>query len=281
MTASSTGRAASPRPQLRRIANGLAYREVGYGRPLLLLHGLMVSGEMFDPLVERLQDSFRMLIPDLRGHGDSGDLGTPSDSATMARDVQQLMDEVGFHHGLVLGYSHGGTVAQELARARPAAVDGLFLTCTYACNVLTWRERIEGRILLALHTVVSPRMLANVIVREGPALGGLTADQVTWLRGIIGRNGRRQMRDAVRDGLLGFDSRPWLKDIAAQTLVIGGSGDRAVPRHHFDMLVSSIRRARGREIEGAGHALIWTHTDQLASIIRSQAVAWSAPSATT
>jgi len=82
------------------------------------------------------------------------------------------------------------------------------------------------------------------------------------------------MRGAVRDGLLGFDSRPWLSTIAAPTLVIGGSGDRAVPRHHFDMLVTSIPGARGREIEGAGHALIWTHTDQLTNIIRNQAAAW-------
>jgi 3-oxoadipate enol-lactonase len=262
---------------LRRVPNGLAYREVGHGRPLLLLHGLMASGEMFDPLVDRLQDSFRMLIPDLRGHGESRDLAGPYDSAIMARDVLRVMDETGFQHGLVLGYSHGGTVAQELARARPSAVDGLFLTCTYACNVITLRERIEGLVLLAIHTVVSPRMLANVIVREGSGLTGMTNEQVTWLREIIGRNGRRQMRGAVRDGLLGFDSRSWLRTISAPTLVIGGSGDQAVPRHHFEMLASSIPGAHGREIEGAGHALIWTHTDQLASIVRSQAVAWSGP----
>jgi pimeloyl-ACP methyl ester carboxylesterase len=260
---------------LRRIPNGLAYREVGHGRPLLLLHGLMASGEMFDPLVDRLQDSFRMLIPDLRGHGESGDLAGPYDSAAMARDVLRVMDETGFQHGLVLGYSHGGTVAQELARVRPSAVDGLFLTCTYACNVITLRERIEGLVLLAVHTVVSPRMLANVIVREGSGLNGMTNEQVAWLRDIIGRNGRRQMRGAVRDGLLRFDSRSWLRTISAPTLVIGGSSDQAVPRHHFEMLASSIPGALGREIEGAGHALMWTHTDQLARIIRSQAAAWS------
>ncbi len=258
-----------------RIPNGLAYREVGHGRPLLLLHGLMASGAMFDPLVARLQDDFRMLIPDLRGHGKSGDLAGPYDAATMARDVLRVMDESGFQHGLVLGYSHGGTVAQELARVRPKAVDGLFLICTYACNVLTLRERIEGLVLLALHTVVSPPTLAKAIVRRGPALGNMTDEQVSWLRGIIGENGRRQMRGAVRDGLLSFDSRSWLQMIAVPTLVIGGSGDRAVPRHHFDMLVSSIPGACGHLIEGAGHALMWTHTNQLAGIIHSQADAWS------
>jgi 3-oxoadipate enol-lactonase len=276
MSAQSSGSSiAMNAPKLRRVPNGLAFREVGQGRPLLLLHGLMASGEMFDPLVERLRDSFRMLIPDLRGHGASGDLAGPYDSARMAHDVLRVIDEAGFGHGLVLGYSHGGTVAQELARARPSAVEGLFLTCTYACNIMTLRERIEGLVLLGVHTLVSPRTLAKVIVREGPALSGMTDKQVRWLREIIGRNGRRQMRGAVRDGLLRFDSRPWLNTIAVPTLVIGGSGDRAVPRHHFEMLMSTIPGARGREIEGAGHALLWTHTDRLASIIRSQATAWS------
>ena len=160
---------------LRRVPNGLAYRQVGHGRPLLLLHGLMASSEMFDPLVERLRDSFRMLIPDLRGHGASGNLTGPYDSAGMARDVLRVMDEAGFPHGLVLGYSHGGTVAQELARTRPSAVDGLLLTCTYACNTMSFRERVEGLVLLALHTVFSPRTLAKAIVRPGPVLGDSAA----------------------------------------------------------------------------------------------------------
>jgi pimeloyl-ACP methyl ester carboxylesterase len=198
----------------------------------------------------------------------------------MARDVVRVMDETGFQRGLVLGYSHGGTVAQELARARPQAVAGMFLTCTYACNVVTLRERIEGLMLLAVHTVVGPPVLARVIVRQGPALGGMTAEQVAWLRGVIGKNGRRQMRGAVRDGLLGFDSRRWLKDIAVPTLVIGGGADRAVPRQHFDMLISSIPGALGRYIHGASHTLIWTHTSQLANIIRNQAAAWAGAGAT-
>ena len=262
-------------PTRHRVPNGLAYREIGDGQPLLLLHGLMASGEMFDPLVERLRDSFRMLIPDLRGHGASGDLAGPYNSATMANDVLRVMDQAGFQHSFVLGYSHGGTVAQELVRARPSAVDGLFLACTYACNVMTMRERVEGLVLLGVHTFVSPRTLAKVIVRQGQGPSGMTDEQVKWLRNIIGRNGRRQMRGAVRDGLLGFDSRPWLKTISVPTFVIAGSGDQAVPRHHFDLLVAAIPGAQGREIEGAGHALLWTHTNRLASIIRSQTAAWS------
>jgi hypothetical protein len=45
--------------------------------------------------------------------------------------------------------------------------------------------------------------------------------------------------------------------------------EAAVPRHHFDMLVNGIPAARARLIERAGHTLIWTHTHELAEVIRA------------
>ena len=57
----------------RRAANGLYYRVTGRGPPFVLLHGLMASGAMFDPLAGLLRGDFRLLIPDLRGHGRRGD----------------------------------------------------------------------------------------------------------------------------------------------------------------------------------------------------------------
>jgi len=258
--------------ETRRTSAGLGYRMVGTGRPLLLLHGLMVSGEMFDPLAERLQGEFRMLIPDLRGHGASGAMAPPFDVESMAGDVAELLDETDSGSAAVLGYSHGGAVAQALARVRPSSVGRLFLVCTYACNVSTLRERMEGWALVALLSFVRPATLAGAILQ--PSQGGgersLTADQVAWLRMIMGANGRAQMRGAA-EGLLTFDSRPWLKDIRAPTLVIAGADDTAVPAHHFDALTLGIPGAMGAAVQGAGHTLIWTHTDELADLVRDHA----------
>jgi 3-oxoadipate enol-lactonase len=90
----------------RRAPNGLYYRVTGRGPPLVLLHGLMASGAMFDPLAELLRDDFRLLIPDLRGHGQSGEMGGPYDPATMAGDLESVMAEAGFARANLLGYSH-------------------------------------------------------------------------------------------------------------------------------------------------------------------------------
>ncbi len=117
----------SANSKTHRASNGIFYRIEGEGEPLLLLHGLLVSGAMFDPLIELLREGFRMLIPDLRGHGKSGDLDGPYDVAALAGDLETVLAEAGFERCTVMGYSHGGAVAQQLAHTRPTVVNELIL----------------------------------------------------------------------------------------------------------------------------------------------------------
>ena len=106
---------------------GLAWREVGSGRPFVLLHGLMGSGVLLasQGLVPALAErGYRVILPDLRGHGDSG---RPHDSACyppdiLADDMLALIGHLGLDDYDLGGYSMGGKlVLRLLARgARPA-----------------------------------------------------------------------------------------------------------------------------------------------------------------
>ena len=172
-----------------------------------------------------------------------------------------------------MGYSHGGAVAQQLAHTRPAVVSKLLLACTYACNAATLRERLEASMLLALLRVFSPSTIAKLILHASKPKPtgeiGLTTEQTAWLQSIMAANRAPAMRSAAR-GLITFDSRPWLKELSAPTLVVGGTHDSGVPRHHFDTLVSGIPGATGRLVDRAGHTLLWTHTREFADIVRAQ-----------
>jgi len=105
----------------------LAWREVGSGRPFVLLHGLMGSGALLasQSLVPALAGrGFRVILPDLRGHGSSGG---PHDAACyppdiLADDVLALIGHLGLDDYDLGGYSMGGKlVLRVLARgARPA-----------------------------------------------------------------------------------------------------------------------------------------------------------------
>ena len=105
----------------------LAWREVGDGRPVVLLHGLMGSGTLMashGPARAIAAHGYRVILPDLRGHGDSG---RPHDPAcyppdVLADDGLALVDHLGLDDYHLAGYSLGGKlVLRLLARgARPA-----------------------------------------------------------------------------------------------------------------------------------------------------------------
>ena len=112
----------------------LFVEQSGAGSPLLLIHGLMVSGVMYQGVVPALTTHYRVIVPDLRGHGRSGALGEPDSVEQLARDLAQLLDDLQVDSAHVLGYSQGSAVAQQFARDYPSRVRGLVLACTYAYN---------------------------------------------------------------------------------------------------------------------------------------------------
>jgi 3-oxoadipate enol-lactonase len=65
---------------------------------------------------------------------------------------------------------------------------------------------------------------------------------------------------------MAFDSRSRLAEIGCPTLVVAASNDQAVPIHHAKMLHAGIRGSRLVMIDGADHALIWTHPDELVRV---------------
>src|ERR1700682_3746080 len=99
----------------------------GSGPPLLLVHGLMVSGEMFDTVVDQFARRHRVIVPDLRGHGRSRNLPPPYTVRQLAADLSRLLDHLGIESTAVLGYSQGGAVAQQLALDHPEQCHRLVL----------------------------------------------------------------------------------------------------------------------------------------------------------
>ncbi|MBK8990003.1 MAG: alpha/beta fold hydrolase [Chloroflexi bacterium] len=238
------------------------FRELGAGPPLLLIHGLLVNGAMFDPILPLLTSHYRVMLPDLCGHGQSGRLPPPYTVQRHVADLVVLLDRLGVEQAAVLGYSQGGTVAQQLAHCHPDRVNRLILVCTYAYNLLTWRERLEGWLMPWLVRLLGLRRLAGVMAGQAREL---TSQQAAELQEMIAANEKRPSLAAIK-ALQVFDSRPWLHEISVPTLVIAGEQDNAVPLHHARMLSQAIPNAALRTVP-AGHTLIWTHPEQLVALI--------------
>jgi pimeloyl-ACP methyl ester carboxylesterase len=241
----------------------LYFTERGSGPPLLLVHGLMVTGEMFEPVIGNLASRHRVIVPDLRGHGRSRGLPPPYTAAQLASDLSRLLDHLGIDSTAVLGYSQGGAIAQQLVLDHPKRCNLLVLACTYAFNMATFRERLEGRLLPLLVRVLGTRGLSKLVVSLGAKrLGKERAD---WLASLMVDQDRKLMVTACRE-TMAFDSTHRLAEIGCSTLVIAGSNDNAVPIHHAKMLHDGIPGSQLVIIDGADHTLIWTHSDEFVRV---------------
>ena len=210
----------------------LYFFELGSGPPLLLVHGLMVTGEMFKPVVEHFATRHRVIVPDLRGHGRSRGLPPPYAAAQLASDLVRLLDHLGIDSTAVLGYSQGGAIAQQLAVDYPQRCSRLVLACTYAFNMATFREKLEGHLVPLLIGALGARRFAKFVISQG--LKQLDKERSDWVVGIIADQDRKLMVSAWRE-TMAFDSRRRLAEIRCPTLVVAASNDQAVPIHHAKM----------------------------------------------
>jgi pimeloyl-ACP methyl ester carboxylesterase len=241
----------------------LYFTERGSGPPLLLVHGLMVTGEMFGPIIERLATRYRVIVPDLRGHGRSRGLPPPYTASQLASDLSRLLEHLGIDSTAVLGYSQGGAIAQQLVLDHPKLCDLLVLVCTYAFNMATSREKLEGHLLPLLVQVLGTKRLAKFVVSRGAK--ELPKERADWLVGLMADQDRKLMVTAWREAMA-FDSRRRLAEIGCPTLVVAASSDEAVPIHHAKMLHDGIPGSQLAIIDGAHHTLIWTHQEELVRV---------------
>jgi pimeloyl-ACP methyl ester carboxylesterase len=134
----------------------------GRSKPLVLLHGLASQSHIFDLVAPRLAQSFRVVVLDQRGHGESSKPNTGYDFETIDDDLLAFLDVLKFKRAILAGHSWGGNVALQFAVRRPERVaalvliDGGFLDIQ-ANPQMTWDRTKE---------ILAPPKLAGTPVEE-------------------------------------------------------------------------------------------------------------------
>jgi haloacetate dehalogenase len=166
----------------RRLANDvtLNVRHSAQGaldsRPaLLLLHGFPQTHAIWHGVAERLRRRFTLVMPDLRGYGDSDKPDGPPDHSayakrTMARDVLELMRGLGFESFFVCGHDRGARVAHRLALDEPNAVRALMLLDISPTATMYERTTMEfARLYYHWFFLIQPAPLPEHLIGAAPA----------------------------------------------------------------------------------------------------------------
>jgi pimeloyl-ACP methyl ester carboxylesterase len=122
-------------------AGQLYFTERGAGPPLLLVHGLMVSGTMFEPALDRFAAFHHVIVPNLRGHGRSRTLPPPYTARQLAADLAGLLQQLGIASAAALGDSQGGRSPSNWRSTGPSAAVALSSGAP-ACT--TGRPHVSG-----------------------------------------------------------------------------------------------------------------------------------------
>src|SRR5918998_881617 len=97
----------------------LHYTDEGEGEPILLIHGFPLSSELWRPQRAALSGSYRVIAPDLRGHGRSDPPHAQHSIDQYADEIVALLDELGIGQATIGGLSMGGYILMAILRRRP------------------------------------------------------------------------------------------------------------------------------------------------------------------
>ncbi|WP_432821042.1 alpha/beta fold hydrolase [Trichloromonas sp.] len=247
----------------------LTWREAGAGRPLLLLHGWAMSSAVFAEAMESLAEDFRVLAPDLRGHGGS-DAGDGYGFADFAADLRLWLQSLGIGRFSLLGWSMGGQVAIELCQSAAGPVDRLILvgsTPRFAAGD-GWEHGLPDVQVRTMARNLNRNYLKTMgsffeLMFAGETLTGERYRQVIDRVVRAGRLPEPQVALAALDTLRTIDQRPLLAGIACPTLVMHGDLDQVTLPAAGRCLAETIPGARLALLPGLAHAPFLSRPQQV------------------
>jgi pimeloyl-ACP methyl ester carboxylesterase len=218
----------------------------GTGRPLILLHGGLGSGEMFGPTLPALAERHQVIAVDLQGHGRTADTDRPIDIRLMADDIAALIDHLRLDQPDVVGYSLGGGVALFTAVKYPDKIRRLVAASAHA-----WRNAIPPEMLAQQAQV---NAAAAESIKETPMyqLYQRVAPHPEDFPRLLDKMGESMAQD--------YDFTEDVRSLQVPTMIVAADADMAPPSHYVEMfkLLDGGLRDGGWMGEGrpkGGHAL--------------------------
>jgi len=255
-----------------RIKSGdaeIVYWTLGSGPPVVLLHPFPAHHDFWLPMAESLSARFRVILPDLRGHGESGVGEGPATMEKHAADIARVMDNADVGRAPLIGVSIGGYVLFEFWRSFRGRVAALGL-----CNTKAPADGPEAR--------AARLEAANDVLQRGTEpffetmiqrlLGRTTRETRPDLVEGAMRMMRKMSPDDVAQVQRGMAARPdsveTLKTINVSTLIVTGDEDILTGLSDAQLMHQHLPGSQLRVIPKAGHYAPWEQPPEAARLLR-------------
>ncbi|GLH96764.1 alpha/beta fold hydrolase [Phytohabitans aurantiacus] len=228
--------------------NGLNmyYETHGEGRPLILIHGGLMSGEAFGATITALAEKRQVILPDLQGHGRTGDIDRPIDPDLMCDDIAALIDHLGLDRPDLIGYSLGGAVALRTAIKYPEKVGKLVSASANIRRDATYPDMLvqQSQVNAAAAEFMKDTPMYELYARVAPRPEDFPQ--------LLQKLGDLMAKD--------FDLTEEVRGLQVPTLVMAADADMQPPSHYVEVfkLLDGGLRDGGWMGEGrpkGGHAL--------------------------
>ena len=258
----------SPTLKLEKV--NLFYQDIGSGTPVVLLHGLTLSGSMWKPQIEDLSESFRLIIPDLRGHGKSV---APKHGYTIhhyASDIKDLIYRLNLRKVHLIGLSLGGAIATEFSAAYSYLLHSTIVISQMPPRFIPgddWEIKISKfRKVMAKDGVENA--LENVLLKES-IFGKINVGLNEWidLKKAIRQFSGYPLNEKVS---MGNDSHRVMELLQAYDkpfMIITGENDTEIFHIAANALKTALPKSQMVSIKDAGHLCSIEQPEKINSIM--------------
>jgi 3-oxoadipate enol-lactonase len=226
----------------------IAYARRGQGAPLVLIHGYPLDHTIWAQVAPLLAPDFDVIMPDLRGFGQSDVMEADDSIVDYASDIAGLLTHLKIPKAYVAGHSMGGYVALAFARMYEERLSGLGLISSQMAA--DTQERKAGRIATAEQ--VLKEGVQPVVDAMAPKLSADAAIQ-DFARSVISRQPPQGVAAALRAMAGRPDSSDIFKAFPFPVVIVHGDADVLIPVERGQEMKDALPSAHYVELAGAGH----------------------------
>jgi len=245
------------------------YEVKGNGFPVVLLHPFPLNHHFWDGCIPALEHRYQLILPDLRGHGDSPPGAGPATMERQARDLSRICTELKVQKAVFAGVSVGGYILFESWRQSRERVSALILSNTRAsAETPEGRANREKSIQLVQERGPSPFIEEMLPKLLGKTTQETRADLVAGARAMMSRMTVAGIVAVQRGMAIRPDSTPTLKTINVPTLIIAGEEDTATPLPEAELMKKHIPGSRLEVVPRAGHYAVFEQPEYCGKLLR-------------